>query len=382
MAGGVLHVTRNFPPLWGGMERLNWHLAHELRRHASMHVVAPQGAAALAPEGVAIVEAPLAPLSRFLAGALVCALRLARRIRPEVVLAGSGLTAPIAYLAARVSGARAAAYVHGLDLAVRHPVYRALWLPALRRMDRIIANSRATATLAERQGIAASRIAIVPPGVAMPQQTAEARAALRAAFRARHGLGDRPVLLTVGRLTRRKGVSAFVRETLSQIVAARPDVCLVVVGDAPKAALAAEPDPPAAIQAAAEAAGVADHVHCVGPLFGDDLEAAWSAADVHVFPVRHDPNDPEGFGMVAIEAAAHGVPTVAYATGGVVDAVSDGQSGALVPPGDAAAFAAAALRLLDAPPGAAPCRAFAQRFAWETFGRKIIAALALRSGEA
>ena len=57
---------------------------------------------------------------------------------------------------------------------------------------------------------------------------------------------------------------------------------------------------------------------------------------------------PQEHGMVAIEAASHGRPTVAFATGGVVDAVAEGQSGKLVPPGDYAALIDTVLQVLAA----------------------------------
>jgi phosphatidylinositol alpha-1,6-mannosyltransferase len=79
--------------------------------------------------------------------------------------------------------------------------------------------------------------------------------------------------------------------------------------------------------------------------------------------------------MVAIEAAAHGLPTVAYATGGVVDAVREGQSGRLVSPGDAAGFAHAVLATLASPFAPEGCRTFAQGFAWDEFGRRITESL-------
>src|SRR5690606_3589327 len=100
------------------------------------------------------------------------------------------------------------------------------------------------------------------------------------------------------------------------------------------------------IQAQAEQTGVAGHLRFLGVITDAQLATAYEAADVHIFPVRYIPGDPEGFGMVAIEAAAHGTPTVAFATGGVIDAVASGQSGQLVPPGDYAALAQAALEAL------------------------------------
>ncbi|RPE62999.1 phosphatidylinositol alpha-1,6-mannosyltransferase [Tibeticola sediminis] len=368
----LLLITRNFPPMWGGMERLNWHLAGELSKTFDVRVVAPVGAAEHAPGAVSVREVPLQPLRRFLTAAGLAALAEARRFRPQIVLAGSGLTAPLALVAARACKARSAAYVHGLDVVVPHPVYRALWLPALRRMDRVIANSAPTAQLARKAGVAPERIAIVHPGVEIPAPDPTARAR----FRQRWNLPpDAPVLLSVGRLTARKGLREFVQEVLPTVACARPDVVLVIVGDAPKQALYAQAQTPESIFAAARDAGVAPNVRWLGTLFGPDLAEANFGADLHVFPVRDLPGDPEGFGMVAIEAAAHGLPTVAYATGGVVDAVREGQSGRLVSPGDAAGFAQAVLATLASPFAPEGCRTFAQGFAWDEFGHKLMGEL-------
>lgn len=164
----ILLITRNLPPLVGGMERLNWHMADELAKAAEVRIIGPQGSAVMAPATVAMQEVPLKPLWNFLLRAAWKARQVAKRWRPHVVLAGSGLTAPLAWLAARACGARAVAYVHGLDVAVKHPLYRALWLPAIRRMDVVIANSRPTATLCRQIGVAAEHIAIVHPGVELP----------------------------------------------------------------------------------------------------------------------------------------------------------------------------------------------------------------------
>lgn len=368
----LLLLTRNFPPLQGGMERLNWHLAAELARDWRVMVLAPEGARDRAPGGVEVRELPLRPLWRFLALACGHAVRLARNHEPRVVLAGSGLTAPMAWLAARSSGARAVAYVHGLDVVAPHPVYRLVWRPWLKRMDRVIANSHATAALARQAGVAPERLAIVHPGVKLPPPLdSEARAARRAAFRTRHGFGPGPLMLSVGRMTARKGVLEFVRDVLPAVVAARPDATLAIVGDCPRHALGARAQAVEDILAVARSVGVGDRVRHLGSLTDDELEDAYVAADLHVFPVRPFAADPEGFGMVAIEAAAHGLATVAYATGGVTDAVAQGISGRLVPPNDAHGFARAVLALLDRPLPEAPMRAFAARFAWERFSSKV-----------
>jgi phosphatidyl-myo-inositol dimannoside synthase len=82
-------------------------------------------------------------------------------------------------------------------------------------------------------------------------------------------------------------------------------------------------------------------------------------------------HDIEGFGMVAVEAAAHGLPTVAFSVGGVPDAVSDGCCGKLIRPNDNISFAQAVIELIKE--GASPkptdeCRKFAELFQWNEFG--------------
>lgn len=369
----ILIVTRNLPPLVGGMERLNWHMAEQLAKVADVKIVGPVGSAALTPGGIEVREVALAPLWSFLLRARALVHRGAQQWKPDVVLAGSGLTAPLALRAARACGGRAAVYTHGLDVAVKHPVYRALWLPAIRRMDRVIVNSRATAQLCRDIGVDPVRIGIVHPGVELPDTPPTGEAIT--AFRTQFELGNRPLLLSVGRLSARKGMREFIGQCLPRIVAARSDTMLLIVGGAPTQALHAEAQTPSSIQSAAEVAGVSANIKFLGTITDyAELGVVYRAADVHVFPVRNILGDPEGFGMVAVEAAAHGLPTVAFATGGVVDAVAEGHSGHLVPPDDYAAFAQRVIELLDRKDTRAmeqSSRAFAQGFTWDRFGHDV-----------
>ncbi|OIQ86777.1 GDP-mannose-dependent alpha-(1-6)-phosphatidylinositol monomannoside mannosyltransferase [mine drainage metagenome] len=368
----VLVVTRNYPPLLGGMERLNWHLVNELGRYCELRLIAPQGAARHAPDGIVVDEVPLSPLPRFVAVAAVRTWFAARAWRPDWILAGSGLTAPLAWLAARGCGARAASYVHGLDLCVQHPAYRLLWRRALHRMDRVIANSHATARLAEAVGIASARLSIVHPGTELPAHDAAAGAR----FRQANGIDpNSALLLAVGRLTERKGLRQFVVEVLPRIVHKRPNVVLAVVGEAPRHALSAHAQTPESIVSAAASAGVAANLRMLGKLDEARLHDAYFAADVHVFPTRELAGDLEGFGMVALEAAAHGLWSVAYAAGGVVDAVGQGASGDLIQPGDGSHFAAAVLAALERRSAGQGPRTFAEGFAWKRFGDAVAQAL-------
>ncbi len=360
------------------MERLNWHIADELSSRADVHVIGPQGAVSFKPDSVAMTEAPLRPLWRFLLTSARQAVATARRFRPDVVLAGSGLTAPAALLAARTCNARATVYVHGLDLVARHPVYRALWLPAIRHMDVVIANSQPTAELAFALGVHREKLCLVHPGVQLPD-AARPTDALRA-FRQHHGLGDAKLLLSIGRLTTRKGLREFVQQAMPIIVRRAPDILLIVIGDTPVDSLQADVQTAQSIQSVADAAGVGRHLRFLGHVDDSTLACAYESAIAHVFPVRSLPDDPEGFGMVAIEAAAHGLPTVAFASGGVIDAVAEGRSGFLIQQGDYAAFAEAVLRVLAEGRDAWKVRAIALagNFAWPVFGERILNALTTR----
>lgn len=367
--GHVLLITRNLPPLRGGMERLNLYMAQELAHGAVVTVCGPVGCRSQLPAGLDVEEVPHRPLLVFLLLALWASLRLARRRSPSIVLAGSGLTAPLAWLAARMSGARFAVYVHGLDLVAPSLVYQWLWLPCIRRADQVIANSRNTKHLAESRGVRGRAIAVVNPGTDLPNDDDAASGR----FRARHGLAEVPVLLSVGRLTPRKGLAEFVSQCLPAVLARHPMAKLVIIGDdavdAVKVARGSQRD---IILNAAEMAGVIHALQLLPPCDDAALSEAWRAADVHVFPVRAVQGDVEGFGMVAIEAAAHGLPTVAFDVGGVADAVVEGKSGTLVREGDYQGMAAAIDGLLPPTPlQRALCRKEAAAFGWDVFGRRL-----------
>lgn len=372
----LLLVTRNLPPLRGGMERLNAHMAQELAREFDVTVLAPSASLDLG-ESVVLRTSPVPGMAGFLAWAMFTSVFEAWRSRPDWVLGGSGLVAPIAWAAARLSSSGFALYLHGLDIVVDHWLYRVAWLPFVRRADRVIANSRHTASLAAAAGLASRHVVVVNPGTDLPSDPL-AGAMLVQAFRERHGLDGARILLSVGRLTARKGLAAFVENVLPGIVRKYPSAMLVVIGDDAQDALAGgNTSQRTQAQAAAGRAGLERHVRFLGPVDEPELLAAYAASDVHVFPVREVPGDVEGFGMVAIEAAAYGLPTVATRVGGVPDAVADGRSGYLVPAADPVAFVAAVNTVLSAGRASfdASAREFASGFAWKHFGTGVRGAL-------
>jgi len=109
---------------------------------------------------------------------------------------------------------------------------------------------------------------------------------------------------------------------------------------------------------------VSERVRLLG--FRRDVDTVLGAADALCVPSTR----PEPLGLVALEGAAAGLPVVASAHGGVMEAVLDGETGLLVPPGNAAALAGALRWLADDPQsagsmGAAGARLMAERFSRE-----------------
>ncbi len=375
----VLLITRNLPPLVGGMERLMQHTAGGVAQVADLTVIGPRGCRGFLPAGVSIVELDPRPML-FLPLSLWHGIRTCLSKRPHVVLGGSGLLGPVLLLLQWICQVRTAVYLHGLDIIVDHQVYQRLFVPSFRHLHQVIANSHNTANLAVAAGVAAERIEIIHPGTELPSIE---RDEATSRFRSRHDISAAHLLLFVGRVTPRKGLLRFVENSLPAVLEAEPDTCLVVVGDHPAQGLAAYGSELQAVTEGVERLGLSESLRFLGEVSDDELIDAYSAADVLVFPLVPTPGDVEGFGMVAIEAAATGTPTVAFAVGGVVDAVADGQSGRLVPDGDYAGFTQAILDLLEKPAALSKSsRGFAERFAWPRYHRHLAEVLLPTTAEA
>jgi len=368
-------VTRNFPPLTGGMERLNHQVYHALSHQYKVSICGPEGAGGFAEKDTPIAESPLSPLSRYLLHVQWQALRMSWRVRPEIVYSGSGLTAPAALMAGKVVGAKTICFLHGLDIVASHAVYRHIFLPAIRRFDRILVNSQHTANLAQQAGIKIEKISIVHPGTELPEWDERENARLR--FKEKFGLENRQLLLSAGRLTQRKGVAEFIRHVLPGIANRFPRIMLLVIGEEPKNALRHIQGVTDDIKKAIRETGLDDHVILLGRVDEKCLSDAYFACDIMIFPALELPGDVEGFGMVAIEAAAHGLPTLGFAVGGIPDAVAEGISGCLLPFGEYASLSEQIIGKLEA--GIAnswsrQCREHAEKFEWKIFRQRFLAA--------
>jgi phosphatidylinositol alpha-1,6-mannosyltransferase len=372
----ILLAVNDFPPMVGGEATLYFGLARRLRRDEAL-VLAPRlpgDAAVDARLPAEVVRRPL-PAARggpsraarvAVAGWHLARLLAARRV--TFIACGQllSLGAPTLLLARR-HRLPYAVFVHGADLADycgREP-WRSLGRRIVRGARAVLVNSRFTAGLVDRflPG-AARRIEVLPLGVDPAPPAEPARVAR---LRRDLDLGEGPVLLSVARLVASKGHDV-VLAALPELARRFPGLRYLVVGDGPRRP---------ALERLARRLGVGGRVVFAGPVGGDDLPACYDLATLFVQMSRDGGpgGGVEGFGLTFLEAASHGLPALAGQSGGVAEAVLDGGSGLLLPPGDAGALVAAAGRLLEDDAArrrlAAGARRWAARHTWEEAAERL-----------
>jgi phosphatidylinositol alpha-1,6-mannosyltransferase len=368
----ILIITRNLPPLIGGMERLNWHIADELSKDHIVSIVSHAGAKKTAPKDTHFYGVPLKPLPIFLIFAFFKVFWLCIIQRPDILFAGSGLTAPIAVFWAKIFRKKSIVYIHGLDIGTNNKFYKVLWIPWIRYADKIIANSTPTYEICIRKRVNADKLSIICPGVSYPPR-AKNHQFIQDAIE-KYKLHDKKILISIGRFTQRKGLNEFIDLSFHQIVKSVPNTVLIIVGDTPNQALNKNLQTKELIVSTAKKHHVDEHLIFTGNIPDYNvLSSFYYLADIHVFPVKHIPDDPEGFGMVAIEAAAHCLPTVAFATGGIVDAVQDRKTGYLIENGHYDAFTNSTIKILKEEIffNPADCQNYAEQFSWQHLAEKF-----------
>lgn len=233
--------------------------------------------------------------------------------------------------------------------AVRRRARLALERAAYRRADQAVTLTSAfRQVLVERYRVAPWIVNVEPPGVDLNRFSPGSRAGARETL----GLaGDAFVAVAVRRLVPRMGLDVLLdawRAARSEMPAGST---LLIAGDGP---LRQE------LQRAAVEGDMADCVRLLGRVSDEQLVSLYRAADVAVVPsLEH-----EGFGLVVLEAAACGTPSIVSSVGGLPEAVAGLDRSLLVPPGDRDALHARLVRAMRETPSRAATRAYAERFEW------------------
>lgn len=264
----------------------------------------------------------------------------------------------VAWLVARLTLRPVVIYAHGEELTTwgRGRKYQAMRF-VLRHADRVIANSEHTRDTLLEMGVAAHRISIIYPGV----DTEVFRRGLESQD-LRQSLGienHEKLVFSVGRLSRRKGFDQAIRAVAALRSEGLP-VRYVIAGIGEDADY---------LDALVQEHQAGNYVHRIGPVSETDLPRWMNACDVFAMPNREIDGDNEGFGMVFIEAAACGKPSLAGEAGGTGAAVLHEITGLRVNANETDAVTAGLRSLLSQPElaatlGQAGWARVQEKFAW------------------
>jgi phosphatidylinositol alpha-1,6-mannosyltransferase len=369
-----LLVTNDFPPKIGGIQSYLWELWRRLPPEDVVVLTTPHSGASVfdrvQPFRVVRSRQPV----------LLPSPLIARQINRLVADAGIGVVVLDPALPLGLVGPSLdrpyAVILHGAETAVpgRLPAGRQLLARVVSGAALVIAAGRYPEAEARRVVADDARfppVAQIPPGVDTTRFRPLA-AIDRVSARAHLGLpaGGR-LVVSVSRLVPRKGMDTLIRAA-TKLAPAHPDLTVAIAGTGRDhlrlQRLIRRADAP---------------VRLLGHVAEFDLPSLYGCADVFAMccRTRWAGLEQEGFGIVFLEAAACGVPSVAGASGGAAEAVEDGETGAVVgEPADPELVALAIGRLLDDPAlasrqGQAARRRAETEFAYDRLAARLGTAL-------
>jgi len=295
-------------------------------------------------------------------------LSLALRHRFQAVHAGRVLPEGlVAWLVARIARIPVVIYAHGEEITTwRQPAKFRVMRFTYRHADRVVANSEFTRDELIKLGVVPDKITLIYPGVdierfqpGLPCEDLKASIGL---------LPNQKLILSVGRLSRRKGFDMVIR-SLAELLQRGLDVRYALIGIGEEWKYLAD---------LARELNVSDRVHMLGHVPPEDLPRWYNACDVFAMPNREINGDTEGFGMVFVEAAACGKPAIGGRAGGTGAAIQEGVTGWRVDGLSREELTTALMRILENQDlaesvGASGRTRAMGEFSWETVARKTVA---------
>lgn len=285
-------------------------------------------AAQLPSGGVCDARLRLGQKLRFVAQFCRAAMR-----RYDVVLCAHPHLAPMVQMWRRWGGPPYAVFAYGIEVWNGLPEARRR---ALAGAERVVTISSYTAErLHTACGIPREKISLLAPTLSSAYLEPLASDEHRRALRQRWVPDGRKAILTVGRQSLAegyKGADSLIRAMPAIAREAGNVTCFIVGGG----------DGLDALRRLADEVGVSESVRVVGTVSAKDLLSLYDACDVFVLPSKG-----EGFGIVLLEAAARGRPSVGLRMGGIVDATADGQTAVLVDGDEPGALARAVAEVLQ-----------------------------------
>jgi phosphatidylinositol alpha-1,6-mannosyltransferase len=343
----ILFISRAYPPVIGGIENQNYELSIWLSKRATVKTIANTKGKKFLPI--------------FLPWVTLRTLWIAPHY--DAILLGDGVLGIVgALLKFFYPNKKVLSVVHGLDLTFPSPFYQKWWVQTfLPKLDILIAVGNETVRVGIERGIPSEKFVFIPNGVDTDKHFYSFTRKDLEEILGGQSLNDKQVILTSGRLAKRKGVAWFVRNVLPKLP---QNILYIIAGDGADKANILE---------AIQETKASSRVSLLGFVSDTTRNILLSTCDLFIQPNIRVKGDMEGFGIAVIEAASCQMPVVASRLEGLQDAIKDGENGFLVEPENAEAYAEKIKILLADPTALKQFGMKARHYVIDHFHWKIIA---------
>lgn len=328
----------------GGMEKLSFALAKEFSQQTNTTLI--------------VWNKSQKYLPYFILVAVIKSLYLIPTKKIDHIHIGDGLLAPLGLFLKLLFGIRTSITIAGLDITFNFPGYQSLIPRCVARLDKIICISESTRDECKKRNIPHKKCSIIPCGV-YPDEWKLLATRNDLENITGKDLKNKKVIITVGRLVRRKGVFWFIKNIMPKL---KDNILYLVIGDG---------DEKERIKKLTRALKLDDQVLLLGKISDKNLKIIYNTADLFIMPNIKVDNNIEGFGIVAIEASSTGLPVIASDMEGISSAVINGKTGILVESMNTQQFVKA---IVETPAfkRTAVAEVTRKKYSWEAIGKRYL----------
>ena len=309
----VLYITRKFPPQVGGMENFSYYLSESLKDNEQLNI-----------KTVSLGRNQKHLIWFF---PYVCLYTLINVRKYDILFIGDAVLCFLGIIAKNISRKTLRIInVFGLDITFKNVFYQKYLETYYKKCsDKYISISQGTDDILHKKYGDLDSI-VITPGIATKNFNHDS--SLQKSFRKKYGvLSEDIILLTVGRLVKRKGVEWFVGNVMPYFK--DKPVKYFVIGEGK-----CRED----VEKAVSQLEMSKQIFLLGKVEQEVLEEFYENSDIFIMPNIEVPGDKEGFGIVALESSMFGMIVMASELEGISDAIINGKNGYLLPPGDKKAF--------------------------------------------
>lgn len=330
----VIYVSHLHPPSGaqseniGGMQTTSMQLLEELKQRSDLSVVP------------IVLESPWKGIELrtcwFLIRLLLTLPSIVKREKADVILFSSMVTALLALFVRSRVNIPMVTINHGQDVTLPFGLYQKLLPQIFKNLNGVISISEATRNASIARGLSPAKGTVIPNGMEIQPRSYNkfySRQIIEETFNL--DLGDKYLLLSVGRQVKRKGHAWFLENVLPLL---ENDVVYLLIGQGKEHKH---------LQDLKARSNCGDRIILVGAQPQELLRHAYDAADIFIMPNIPVAGDLEGFGVVMLEANEARTPVVASDLEGIRDVIQNGINGYRVPPYDNKLFARIVDDLLD-----------------------------------